>query len=45
MNDLGGSVSEELCDRRGERFKDIKNLTVDCEKVSCLCCTNCPNVR
>jgi len=45
MNDLRGSISEELCDRRGERFKDIKNLTVDCEKVSCSCCTNCPNAR
>ena len=45
-NDLSGSVSEELCNRRGEGFKDIQVLTVDClgdaPEVSCTCCTNCP---
>ena len=45
-NDLVGSVSEEICNRRGEGFGDIQVLTVDClgdpPEVSCACCTNCP---
>lgn len=41
QNNLSGSISKALCDRRGEGFGDIQSLTVDCEKVTCACCTNC----
>mmetsp|Transcript_16891 Transcript_16891/g.23900 ORF Transcript_16891/g.23900 Transcript_16891/m.23900 type:complete len:767 (+) Transcript_16891:34-2334(+) len=38
-NDLVGSVDQALCDLRanGKLFE----FSVDCTKISCLCCTNC----
>eukprot|EP00536_Pseudo-nitzschia_multiseries_P000482 jgi/Psemu1/233634/estExt_Genewise1.C_60099 len=40
-NDLSGSVPEELCFSN----RSMKNLTMDCLKVYCSCCTNCLELR
>eukprot|EP00542_Grammatophora_oceanica_P013591 CAMPEP_0194045344 /NCGR_PEP_ID=MMETSP0009_2-20130614/16703_1 /TAXON_ID=210454 /ORGANISM="Grammatophora oceanica, Strain CCMP 410" /LENGTH=892 /DNA_ID=CAMNT_0038690183 /DNA_START=186 /DNA_END=2864 /DNA_ORIENTATION=+ len=44
-NDLSGSISETVCENRGDSIFNISILTADCsdedEKVFCDCCTEC----
>mmetsp|Transcript_11482 Transcript_11482/g.13100 ORF Transcript_11482/g.13100 Transcript_11482/m.13100 type:complete len:609 (+) Transcript_11482:114-1940(+) len=37
---LAGSVPEPICSLKSEQ--KLKSIFVDCEEVSCSCCTNCP---
>lgn len=39
-NELEGSISDELCSRRGDGIAQLNELTVDCPEVTCTCCTN-----
>ena len=44
-NNVTGSISQALCDRKGENFFDLNFLTADCAgdppAVSCDCCDEC----
>jgi hypothetical protein len=39
-NDLVGSISDEICMRRGFLSGEINTLEVDCD-IACLCCDPC----
>jgi Leucine-rich repeat (LRR) protein len=36
-NQLSGTISQSLCDRRGQGYQKLEVLTVDCS-VACTCC-------
>ncbi|KAG7345456.1 RHS repeat-associated core domain containing protein [Nitzschia inconspicua] len=42
QNSFTGSISSETCGRIGNGRDRLQELTVDCNEVSCSCCTNCP---
>jgi hypothetical protein len=40
-NSFTGSISSTTCARIGESQVSLQEFTVDCNEVSCDCCTNC----
>mmetsp|Transcript_32807 Transcript_32807/g.49592 ORF Transcript_32807/g.49592 Transcript_32807/m.49592 type:complete len:91 (-) Transcript_32807:186-458(-) len=42
-NDFVGVMSDSLCNAtvKGNARIQLRSLTIDCEEVTCECCTNC----
>lgn len=40
-NDLSGTISKNICDRRDTSlaWSQLTDLTADCDEITCTCCT------